>query len=283
MRFFLIGAGTPTPTESRFGTCYVVQVGKDYLMFDCGPAATHKLVKAGLFPTQIDYLFFTHHHYDHNADYGCFLLTRWNHHNGRENRLQVWGPPPTERITEQLIGEGGVFCDDWIARVSHPASQAVHVERGGTLPRPTPAFDVSNIEPGAVVKGDGWRVTTAYAQHAQPWLQSLAYRVDSDGGSIVITGDASPCEPLGELSRGADTLVVNVWDHQSTMGAVHKAIAGTLDAAGMAQEAGAKRLIVAHSLASLTRPGSKERGIADMARVFGGEIIFGQELMILEL
>ena len=26
-------------------------------MFDCGPAATHKLVKAGLYPTQVDNLF----------------------------------------------------------------------------------------------------------------------------------------------------------------------------------------------------------------------------------
>jgi hypothetical protein len=58
-------------------------------------------------------------------------------------------------------------------------------------------------------------------------------------------------------------------------------IAGTLDAARLGQEAGAKRLIVAHSLPSLTRPGSRERGIADMARVFGGEIIFGEELMVL--
>ena len=43
-------------------------------MFDCGPAATHKLVKAGLYPTQVDNLFFTHHHFDHNIDYPCFLL-----------------------------------------------------------------------------------------------------------------------------------------------------------------------------------------------------------------
>jgi hypothetical protein len=50
----------------------------------------------------------------------------------------------------------------------------------------------------------------------------------------------------------------------------------------MAQEAGAQRLVVAHSLASLTRPGSRERGIADMSQLFDGEIIFGEELMVLE-
>lgn len=73
---YLLGTGTPTPTESRFGTSYVLQLDKDYLMFDCGPATTHKLVKIGLFPTQIDYLFFTHHHFDHNSDYPCFPIMR---------------------------------------------------------------------------------------------------------------------------------------------------------------------------------------------------------------
>ena len=54
-RLYILGAGTPTPTAQRFGSSYVVEVGGEYLMFDCGPATTHKLVQAGLRPTQIDY------------------------------------------------------------------------------------------------------------------------------------------------------------------------------------------------------------------------------------
>lgn len=53
---YILGAGTPTPTPSRFGSAHVIAVAGDYLMFDCGPAATHKLVKVGLFPTKVDYL-----------------------------------------------------------------------------------------------------------------------------------------------------------------------------------------------------------------------------------
>lgn len=56
-KIYFVSSGTPTPTQSRFGTCYVLQLGDEFLMFDCGPAATHKLVKIGLFPTQIGYLF----------------------------------------------------------------------------------------------------------------------------------------------------------------------------------------------------------------------------------
>ena len=104
--------GTPTPTAERFGSAHVIKIGDQSLMFDCGPAATHKLVKAGLFPTQIDYLYFTHHHFDHDIDYPCFLLCRWDQSIGKENQLKVFGPTLTEKITEGIIGEDGLFSHD---------------------------------------------------------------------------------------------------------------------------------------------------------------------------
>jgi ribonuclease BN (tRNA processing enzyme) len=47
---YILGAGTPTPTPTRFGSAHVIEVAGDYLMFVCGPAATYKLVKAGTSP-----------------------------------------------------------------------------------------------------------------------------------------------------------------------------------------------------------------------------------------
>ena len=52
-----------------------MNVGDERLMFDCGPASTHKLVKMGIPLTKIDNLFFTHHHFDHDVDYPCFILS----------------------------------------------------------------------------------------------------------------------------------------------------------------------------------------------------------------
>jgi ribonuclease Z len=281
----LVGAGTPTPTTSRFGTCYVLQLDEDYLMFDCGPAATHKLVQAGLFPTQIDYLFFTHHHFDHNVDYPCFLLCRWDQSVGQERRLRVWGPPPTQWITERLIGPDGAFSHDWKARVEAPLSQHVFVNRGGVLPRPAPSVEVCEVEPGDVIEPGHWTVTTARANHVQPWLTSLAYRVDAQGGSVVFTGDSIPCQPITQLARGADVLVVHCWDHQETMDRNGEAagIAGTLDAAKMAHDAEVKTLILTHTGFQLNTPGSREQGIRDIASIYEGEIIFGDELMRLDL
>jgi len=282
---YVLGAGTPTPAPSRFGTSYVLQIGDEYVMIDCGPATTYKLVKAGLFPTQIDYLFLTHHHFDHNADYPCFLLCRWDQSTGKENRLQVFGPPPTREITDKLIGPAGAFSLDWRARVGAPVSQSVHANRGGSLPRPEPSLDVTDVGPGPVYEGNGWRVSAARVHHVEPWLQSLAYRVDMEGGSIVFAGDTGPCGTLDRLAVGADVLVVNCWDHQGTMDENGEAPGqtGTLDAANMALNAGARKLILTHTGPQLNVPGKKERGIADIASLYHGEIIFGEELMRIDL
>jgi ribonuclease BN (tRNA processing enzyme) len=283
-RIYFVSSGTPTPTKSRFGTCYVLQLGDEFLMFDCGPAATHKLVKMGLFPTQIDYLFFSHHHFDHNVDYPCFLLCRWDQSVGREKQLQVWGPPPTEWITEHLIGPEGAFNHDWRARVGHPGSQEIFENRGGVLPRPKPAVIVNDIQSGSVIKRDRWTVTAAKTQHIEPWMPTLAYRVDSNGQSIVFTGDTGPCSSVMALAKEADTLLIHCWDHQQTMKKNEaRMITGTTAAAEFAKEAGVRRLILAHQGPNLDRPGSKEKAIADMAQIFDGEIIFSEESLIIEI
>ncbi len=131
--------------------------------------------------------FFTHHHFDHDVDYPCFLLCRWDQSIGRENRLQVFGPTLTERITERLIGERGAFTHDWQARVGHPLSQRVYRNRGGTVHgrrphgpgRGCPA--AHRIEVAAQHNDGAWKPTAKAAEergaiHARRWVDRHAAR-----------------------------------------------------------------------------------------------------------
>ena len=270
-RIHVLGAGTPTPSPSRFGSSFVAEYGGTHIMVDCGPAATHKLVQAGLWPTKIDYLLFTHHHFDHDADYPCFLLCRWDQSIGKENRLQVYGPAPTETITEKLIGEDGAFAHDWKARVNHPASQNVHVNRGGTLPRQPPDVFARDVGPGRVLSGNDWEVTAAHAEHVQPYLDSLAYRLDTPEGSIVFTGDTAPCATVTGLAKDADVMLCICWNDIS------------VDAARMAQEASVKKLVMVHAGAHLSQPGNREDGIGKARKVYDGGLVFSEELMVVEV
>ena len=284
VKLFLIGCGTPTPTRERFGSCLVIKVEDEHLMFDCGPASTYKMRRAGLAPTDISHLFFTHHHYDHNVDYPCFLLCRWDHEKPAVPRLKVYGPPPTKLITERLIGPEGAFVDDWRARVEHPASQEVHAARGGRVPRPTPQFDVEEIVAGISIATRNCRLTAGKAIHLQPMMDCLTYRVDWDGGSIMITGDTGRYSAVEELARDATTLVVNVWDHQENMSStLLSGFCGTLDAAEMAAAAEVQCLVITHQGPNLSRPDSREKALADMAAIFKGELIFGEEFLTLDL
>lgn len=280
----LIGCGTPTPTPERFGSCLILDLGDERLMFDCGPASTYKMVRMGLAPTTINHLFFTHHHYDHNVDYPCFLLCRWDHEREGIPRLKVYGAPPTAKLTERLLGDQGAFVDDWHVRVAHPASQEVYASRGGKVPRPKPDFDVREIKEGDRVETATSVVTAGKAVHLQPMMDCLAYRVDWDGGAVVITGDTGRDENVVALAKNAAMLVVNVWDHQENMSdSLTSGFCGTLDAAEMAATAGVGCLVVTHQGPNLSRPGSREKAIADMATVYQGRIIFGEEFMTLEV
>jgi ribonuclease Z len=258
---------------------------KEMLMIDCGPATTYKLVKCGLFPTQIDHLLITHHHFDHTADYPCFLLCRWDQSTGSESLLSVWGPPPTESVTQRLVGPDGAFSQDQTARVESPTSQHVHKNRGGSLPRPRMSLKVTDVAPGDVIEGSGWRAKIAQTVHMQPWMESIAYRIETPGGTVVFAGDTEPCPGLTELADGADVLVVNCWDHQDTMEANGEAPGqtGTRLAGSMASQARAKKLVLTHIGRRLAAPFSREKAIRDIGRLYDGEVVFGEELMKLEL
>ena len=203
-----------------------------------------------------------------------------------ENRLQVFGPTLTEKLTHRLLDEKeGAFAHDWIARVNGPGSQRVYVNRGGKLPRKPPEVLAKDVGPGRVYSAEDWDMTAAPAEHAQPYLDSLAYRLDSPEGSIVFTGDTEPCQPVVDLARDADVMVCMCWDDQEVMEANGEAPrqCGTTGAAGMAQEAGVKKLVLVHVGPHLSAHGPMEKGIGDVKRVYDGEVVFSDELMCLDI
>ena len=56
----ILCSGTHTPSDVRWGSAYALKMGNEWFMFDCGPAATYKLIKSKINPLDISNLFFTH-------------------------------------------------------------------------------------------------------------------------------------------------------------------------------------------------------------------------------
>ncbi len=198
----------------------------------------------------------------------------------------MFGPPPTREFTRRILDEEvGAFAHDWIARVNAPTSQRVYVNRGGVLPRQPPTVNVRDVGPGPVYEGTSWQVTAAPAEHVQPWLDSLAYRLDSDEGSVVFAGDTQPCQSVVDLARGADVMLCMCWDNQEIMDENGENVGqcGTTGAAEMAREAGVKKLVLSHMGPHLSSHGPLEKGIGDVRALFSGDILFAEELIAFDL
>jgi ribonuclease Z len=285
MQVTLLGAGVPTPTPSRFGSAYLLDVAGRSLLVDCGPATTYKLARAERSAAEISLLLFTHHHFDHNADYPCFVLTRWDQ-DVTQTPLRVFGPPPTSDLTRRLFAApDGAWVCDWNARVEHPGSQRVFANRGGTLPRNPPRVEAVDIDAAFVLEEDGFSVRAADTVHAQPFLESVAYRIDSEGASIVFSGDTEPIDGVIELARGADMLICMCWDTDAAMEeeGLSRGMTGTPSAAALAAQAGVRTVVLTHIGPHLDSPSVRAEALREATAVFDGLIVFGEELMTLEV
>ncbi len=281
MRLTLLGTGSPTPLLHRAGSSYLVRLDEERLLFDCGPFAVHRLLQAGVPPASITTLFLTHLHYDHAVDYGYLVLNRWDQGVGQIPELPVYGPPPVAEMTDRLFGPAGVWDPDLTARTANPGSEFVYEVRGGILPRLRPQPAVTEIGHGDVVESEHWTVHVAEVVHVQPQLTCLAYRLEAGGKSIVFGGDTAPTPALTELASGADVLLHMchfvsgaVVDSRLT-----ETCSGHLDCARTARDAGVQTLVLVHITEQVEQPGTRERVLHEVAEIFPGRIIFGEDLL----
>lgn len=282
LRLHVVGSGVPPPTRTRHGSAFVLQVNRQHLLVDCGPGTTYKMARMGIGPKAVNHLFLTHHHFDHNVDFPCFALARWDLCHGKEPPLCVYGPPPTKSFVERLIGENGVFFPDWNSRVRHPVSVEIFKARGGAPPRPAPAIEARDVGPGKVQETDSWTVTAAPVHHVEPTLLSLAYRFDTKYGSIVLAGDCGDCPELRELAKGADTLVIACVCF-GTAKKYDNIITGTKDVGAIAKAAGVRRVVLTHAPPGFSSESGKKRAISEVAQMCDAEVIFPEELTTVDL
>ena len=286
MKLTLLGTGTPTPSLKRASSGYLIDVGNDVIVIDHGPGTARRLLEAGRRATEVSHLFFSHFHYDHFMEYPHICLQRWDMGADRIPDLKVFGPEPLRRITERLFGEEAVFAADIEARVRHQGSIDIFEARGGKSPRRRPQPEVTEVSPGDVIEGDGWRVRVGEGSHVQPYLNCYAYRLDCDEGSICYSGDSGGVNPgIIELARGCDVLIhMNHYFSGTEPTPAYRAACGNHeDTAQVAARAGVKTLVLTHILEQIDQPGIRERIIREIGRHFDGTVIWGEDLMEIPL
>lgn len=194
-RLILLGtAGGPTPKPNRAAPAQAIAIGDATYLVDCGNGVARQLALAGIRLGTLRSVFVTHHHSDHNADYGTVLLLAWAADLARE--VRTYGPPPLVAMTRQMLE-------------LHDTDIRTRMADEGRPPL-APLIVPSEIVRGGVVHEDAnVRVTAAVVDHP-PLAPALAYRFDCADRSIVISGDTRPSEALIALAKNADILVHEV-------------------------------------------------------------------------
>ena len=193
-RLILLGTGGgPRPNKLRNQSAWVVMVNNVPYVVDCGGGASRQMVMANIPLTGLRHILITHHHSDHNLEYGALMYNAWV--SGFKGKIDSWGPPPLTRITKSFFDTNMYDIDIRIPDEGRPP----------LIPMVFP----HEITEGTVMQDDLVKVTAALVHHP-PVVPSYAYRFDTPGRSIVFSGDTTPFDNLIKLAQGADVLVHEV-------------------------------------------------------------------------
>ena len=283
MRITLLGTGSPTPSVKRAGSGYLVETPSEVFVFDCGPGSYRRFLEAGKAPAAITQLFVTHWHYDHCTDLPHYVLQRWDQGAGKIPELKIHGPRPIRRVMAALFEKDGVFDSDLEARTRNEMSVAIYHARGGTGARERPRPVIAEAEHGSVFRGGDWSVRAIEVPHVQPYLRCLAYRLESEGHSLVYSGDSGPADRMVSFCEGADVLIHMC--HYLAGTELNEAMArgcGTPRMIGvLARDAGVKAVVLTHITEQIDQPGVREQVISEVCETFQGTVIFGEDLTVI--
>src|SRR5215467_3297881 len=276
------GPGGQGPERAtRIMTSHVMLSNGAAYVLDCGLGVTWQYAQTGIPFPALRSIFITHHHADHNIEYGPLLVVGWI--NGMPLDVRAFGPPPLRQMTEDLMRAYKTTVDFWA---------------GDLKMKPLVAVDVKEVSAaGPVMQDDNVKVSAIIVEHP-PVKPALGYRFDFNDRSIAFSGDTAASEAVAKLAKGADVLVheamylpaietyirgeiakgrpIKFEDLMAHMKADHTPAE---DVGRIAQEAGVKTLVLSHLIPAFDSI-SDDTWRAPAAKYFKVEIIVGKELMV---
>jgi ribonuclease Z len=248
VRLLILGSSSLVATEARRPTHLACLGAEHGLLIDCGVSPRGRLEELGADRDRIGDIFITHFHPDHASGLTLFLMELCLR--GRTAPLSVYSGEECIRRIRRMMAMFG-----WRKIPGQFPVRYRTVKRGKREP---------------VLENGEFRVLSTPVRHVVP---TLGVRVeDKDGGkSFVYSADTEPSANLASLAGGTDWLI-----HEATgEGVGHSSAA---QAAAVAREAGARRLLLIH-----TDPYADREALLAQARaVFRGDVLIADDKMEIE-
>ena len=277
-RIVLLGTkGGPRVGEAgRSNPATLLVINDVPYLIDCGYGVTKQLITAGIALDRLRYIFITHHHSDHNLEFGPLIYNTWI--TGLPAQIDAYGPPGLTKMAEQFFDYQKFDIDVRI------------VDEGRTDPRKLiTTHEIS--KPGVVLTNTDVKVSMCVVRHP-PIKEAYAYRFDAKDRSVVISGDTAYAPELAEFAKGADVLVHEVMYLPGIEALLkrlpnakrlreHLMAAHTLpeDVGKIAAQAGVKTLVLTHFVPGDDASITDEQWSADVRKHFKGEIVVGRDLL----
>jgi len=276
-RVVLLGTkGGPRVGEAgRSNPSTLIMINDVPYLVDCGYGVTKQLITTGVALDRLKYIFITHHHSDHNLEFGPLIYNTWI--TGLPAHIDAYGPPGLTTMAELFFNYQKFDIDTRI------------VDEGRTDPRKL--VTTHEIKPGVVLTNDDVKVSSCLVRHP-PIKQAYAYRFDAKDRSVVISGDTAYAPELAEFAKGADVLVHEIMYLPGIEALLkrlpnakrlreHLMAAHTLpeDVGKIAAQAGVKTLVLTHFVPGDDASITDEQWAKGVKANFKGEIIVGKDLM----
>jgi ribonuclease BN (tRNA processing enzyme) len=277
-RVFLLGTkGGPRVGESgRSNPSTLILVDKVPYIVDCGSGVSRQLIAAGISLNRLRYIFITHHHSDHNLEYGGLLYNAWI--TGLPLKVDAYGPAGLQKMTQDFFNYMKFDIDTRIVDEGRPDPRKVVV-----------AHDFN--APGLVMQNEKVKVTSCLVRHP-PIKQAYAYRFDAKDRSVVVSGDTAYAPELADFAKGADVLVHEVMYLPGVEALIkrlpnakrlreHLIAAHTLpeDVGRIAERAGVNTLVLSHFVPGDDPSITDEQWAEGARKHFKGRIVVGKDLM----
>lgn len=249
----VVGTGTASPSRRRRQSCVAVEAGGEVLVFDVGPGAVRGMRRAGLDPSAVDRVFFTHFHPDHTAGVVHLLFAlKYRAKTPRVLPLSLAGPEPFRGLWRWWTRGWG----RWLM--------------GGY---PTEVRELARDCP-APLDLPGVSLTWAPALHRP---ESIAYRLADGGRDLVVTGDTEYAPSVVKLARGAHTMLIECSFPDARPVPGHLTPSGV---ARVASEAGVERVVLTHIGPQAGRLDLR----AEVARAgYAGEVVVAEDGLAFEV
>lgn len=241
------------PSLVRSSCSVLVETDGRNILLDIGQGTMRRLLEAGHLIYDIDAVLLSHFHPDHCGELVNFLFsTKYPHEGQRMGRpLVITGGAGLSRV---YFGLRSVF-GDWM---DSPC---------GTFQR----IEIDNCIPESIKIGNAV-IRAAKVEHKP---ESLAYRIEADGFSVVYSGDTDFSENLVEFARGCDILICesSMPDEKKVPGHLTPSLAGKI-----ADLAGVSHLVLTHFY-----PECNEVDIEKQCRKsYSGKITLARDLMVID-